>query len=212
MRLTNIAVCWLFVLSTAGCLEENVEPALPDGPAAKVDISAGLEASVKADAQSKKCGACSGSNCCCSGLDSECEAGYLCYKDGLCLLYDQFNLNVSFSGTISDKGPGGTPWDQDGKPDPYLIVKGASSDLCTSQAAAKDTTAANLKCQYPMKAAHKAMVTIRVVDMDGSKQTVIYEASLAGGLQLKHIGHAGFKLPAGPTMTAPKVIITKRTN
>lgn len=210
LRNTGLAAAGIVLLLAAGCTEDNVEHT-PNGWEGTIGQKDGQLAP---DHPIKQCGSCSGANCCCNDLDSECLDGYLCFRDKQCMPWSAFKFELSFSGQISLKDRQGQSWDgNNGKPDPVLIVWSNMNRLCESDVK-QNTNSAALKCKYALSVpAHKAPLRIQILDDDGGgKQTLIYEISVPGGFVLKNIAAGGVSLTATPVLSGPKVVLKKRAN
>lgn len=123
---------------------------------------------------------CTGSACCCGGLDTECEMGYLCAPDRHCKTVTNFSFTIVVTGKINVKPPKGSSWDTDGLPDPYVKVLRYGSQQCKS-AAVKNTLEINASCKLST-VTEGTKLSIEAHDEDTAGDTMIFKGGWANGI------------------------------
>jgi len=167
--------CVLLLASGGACSDDGA-------PGPGVDARADTGADVGADSHGFRCGFCSGDNCCCSGLDSECKSGYLCWRDAICEPVNVFSFDTTVYGKIKDPPPAtvGTSWDADGLPDPYVVIRRGTQELYRSTA---DQDTLDISAFTTLSGLSPGQaILIEVFDEDGASDTLVYRGGWPGGI------------------------------
>jgi hypothetical protein len=125
------------------------------------------------------CGFCYGDNCCCTGMDTDCDPGYACYIDGFCDPMGSLPASLWLNqGEVATADPSGQAWDPDGPPDLVVVVSVNGAEVHRTSALT-DTSAWSQGDLAPIDLVQiddKTPLLIQIFDQDDGQETLVAEA------------------------------------